>query len=214
MGRIITIAQQKGGAGKTTLTAHLAVAWRQAGHKVAVIDIDPQGSLTRWFETREAAIGSDSGLVLSRITGWRTEREAARLARENDLVVIDSPPHAETEARIAVRVASLVVVPVQPSPMDIWATQPTIDLGKQEKVRIVLVLNRVPARSKMTDELVRVIKGLLTPPMVDLADTWIGNRIGYAGALLAGRAVTEVDRGSTAATEMSTLADEILRRMG
>jgi chromosome partitioning protein len=214
MGRIITIAQQKGGAGKTTLAAHLAVAWQQAGHKVAVIDIDPQGSLTRWIETREAVLNGNPNLVHSRIAGWRTQREAEHLARSNDLVVIDSPPHAETEARIAVRVASLVVVPVQPSPMDVWATQPTIDLGKQEKVRILLVLNRVPARSKMTEELVREIKKLLTPPAVDLAETAIGNRIGYAGALLAGRAVTEIDRGSVAATEMTALADEILRRLG
>ncbi len=214
MGKVITIAQQKGGAGKTTLTAHLAVAWRQSGRKVAVIDIDPQGSLTSWFQTRVAAVGDDTGLIHSRIGGWRTEREAQRLARECDLVVIDSPPHAETEARIAVRVASLVVVPVQPSPMDIWATQPTIDLGKQEKVRCLLVLNRVPPRSKMTDELVGVIRGLLSPPSVDLADTRIGNRIAYAGALLAGRAATEIDRGSTAATEMTALAEEILRRLG
>jgi chromosome partitioning protein len=214
MGRIITIAQQKGGAGKTTVTAHLAVAWQQAGHKVALVDIDPQGSLTRWFETRTAVLNGAADMVHSRISGWRIEREAQHLARTNDLVLIDSPPHAETEARIAVRVASLVVVPVQPSPMDVWATQPTIDLGKQEKVPVLLVLNRVPARSRMTDALVSEIRKLLTPPAVDLAKTWIGNRIGYAGALLAGRAVTEVDRGSTAATEMTTLAEEILGRLG
>ncbi len=214
MGKVITIAQQKGGAGKTTLAAHLAVTWSQGGQKVAVVDIDPQGSLTRWMQTRSAALNGQAGLTHSQITGWRTQKEVERLARENDLVLVDSPPHAETEARIAVRVAALVVVPVQPSPMDFWATQPTIDLGRQEKVPILLVLNRMPVRSKMTDALVTEIQGMLTPPMVELAETRVGNRIGYAGALLAGRAVTETDRSSRAAGEMTALATEILRRLG
>ena len=214
MGKVITIAQQKGGAGKTTLTAHLAVAWGQSGRKVAVIDIDPQGSLSGWFQVRATALGGSVGLIHSRVGGWRTEREAERLARECDLVVIDSPPHAETEARIAVRVASLVVLPVQPSPMDIWATQPTIDMAKQEKVRSLLVLNRVPPRSKMTEDLVGVIRGFLNPPAVDLADTRIGNRVAYASALLAGRTAVETDPGSPAAVEVIALAEEILRRLG
>ena len=212
-GKIITIAQQKGGAGKTTLAAHLAVAWQQAGNSVALVDIDPQGSLTRWIQTRAQALDGKSGFAHSQITGWRTQKEVERLAKENDIVVVDSPPHAETEARIAVRVASMVVVPVQPSPMDFWATQPTLDLGRQEKVKVLLVLNRMPVRSKVTEALVAEIKGMLTAG-VDLADTRVGNRIGYAGALMAGRAVTETDRNSKAADEMTTLAAEILRRIG
>ncbi len=211
-GKIITVAQQKGGAGKTTLAAHLAVAWMQAGKKVALVDIDPQGSLTRWYQTRTAALEGKVDLIHSQITGWRTQKEVERVAKDNDLVVIDSPPHAETEARIAVRVASLVVVPIQPSPMDYWATQPTLDLCKAEKSKVLLVLNRMPNRSKMTEQLIAQIRGFLTPPAVDMADTRVGNRIAYAGALLSGRAVTEVDRSSKAAEEMTALASEILRR--
>ncbi len=218
-GKIITVAQQKGGAGKTTLTAHLAVAWRQAGMRVGLVDIDPQGSLTRWYETRTKALGVDTGFTHSQINGWRTQKEVERLARDNDVVVIDSPPHAETEARIAVRVASMVIVPVQPSPMDLWATQPTIELGRLEKVRILLVLNRMPPRSKLTEAMVVEINGMVSAPTgalaaVALADARIGNRISYAGALLSGRAVTETDGNSKAAVEMSALAAEIMRRIG
>ncbi|MEI8394767.1 MAG: ParA family partition ATPase [Rhodospirillaceae bacterium] len=212
-GKIITIAQQKGGAGKTTLVAHLAVAWQQTGKRVALVDIDPQGSLTRWYEARMRSPESDGDMVLSKITGWRTQKEVERLARECDVVLIDSPPHAETEARIAVRAASIVVVPIQPSPMDFWATRPTLELCKQEKVKVLLVLNRMPTRSKVTETVVGEIKCLLMPPAVDLAEARVGNRTGYAGAMLAGRAVTETDKGSKGAEEMAALAAEIMGRI-
>lgn len=213
-GRVFTIAQQKGGAGKTTLAAHLAVAWSETGQRVAVVDIDPQGSLSRWFEARAAALGDKAGLTHARITGWRTQREVERLAREHDLVVIDSPPHAETEARIAVRAAQLVIMPVQPSPMDLWATQPTLDMARQERVPVMLVLNRVPPRAKVADDLIERIKGLMAPPEVIVALTQIGNRTAYAGALLDGRSVTETSKRSRAAEEIAELAAEILRRAG
>lgn len=213
-GKVITVAQQKGGAGKTTLAAHLAVAWAQLGLKVATVDIDPQGSLSQWYEARSAACGGSPGFNHSRITGWRTQAEVDKLAKQNDLVVVDSPPHAETEARIAVRVAKMVIVPVQPSPMDLWAVKPTLDLARQEKVPLLLVLNRMPVRGKIIDIMVEKISEFLAPPLVDLAETRIGNRISYADALLAGRAVTETARGTRAAEEMAALAGEIRTRLG
>ena len=204
-GTVITVAQQKGGAGKTTLVAHLAIAFRQLGHSVAIVDIDPQGSLSTWHAARAAALG-ETGLTHSQITGWRTASEVDRLARQHDVVVIDSPPHAETEARIAVRAARLVIIPVQPSPMDVWATRPTLDLAATERVKAMLVLNRVPPRGKLTDEL----SAKLAEMGANLATTRIGNRIAYAAALLNGRSVTEGARGGNAAKEMRALAGEVL----
>ena len=102
--KILTVAQQKGGAGKTTMAAHLAVAYTAAGKSVAAIDIDPQESLTQWYRRREARFGdAGAGLLVSSLKGWRLKNEVERLAREHDVVIVDSPPHAETEARIAVR---------------------------------------------------------------------------------------------------------------
>lgn len=210
-GKVFTVAQQKGGAGKTTLVAHLAIAWMQLGYKVATVDIDPQGSLTRWFEVRNDATGGAPGFTHVQITGWRTQAEVEKLARDHDVVVIDSPPHAQTEARIAVRAASLVVAPVQPSPMDLWAVQPTIDLARQEKRRLFLVLNRVPPRARLADELIAKVRDLVNPPDVELAEAQIGNRTAYAGTLLSGLSVTEAARRTQAAAEMQTLATEILR---
>ena len=211
-GRIYTVAQQKGGAGKTTLAAHLAVAWAEAKLRVAVVDIDPQGSLSRWFQTRSEKLNGETGIEHVQITGWRTQREVERLARENDVVVIDSPPHAETEARIAVRSANLVIVPVQPSPMDMWATQPTLELARAEKVPALLVINRVPPRAKLADDLIERIREMGGAMGAGVAETQVGNRIQFAAALFEGRSVTESARRTRAAEEIQELAAEILKR--
>lgn len=212
-GKVFTVAQQKGGAGKTTLAAHLAIAWTQLGHKVATVDIDPQGSLTRWHAVRAEATGGQPGFTHVQITGWRTQAEVEKLARAHDIVVIDSPPHAQTEARIAVRAATLVIAPVQPSPMDLWAVHPTIDLAAQEKRRLLLVLNRVPPRARIADELIAKVHDLVAPPAVELATAQVGNRTAYAGTLMTGLSVTEAARKTQAAAEMQALAAEILGRV-
>lgn len=212
-GKVFTVAQQKGGAGKTTLAAHLAIAWAQLGHRVATVDIDPQGSLTRWHAVRAEATGGQPGFTHVQITGWRTQAEVEKLARAHDIVVIDSPPHAQTEARIAVRAATLVIAPVQPSPMDLWAVHPTIDLAAQEKRRLLLVLNRVPPRARIADELIAKVHELVDPPAVELAAAQVGNRTAYAGTLMTGLSVTEAARKTQAAAEMQALAEEILGRV-
>jgi chromosome partitioning protein len=208
-GTVITIAQQKGGAGKTTLCAHLALAWALAGKSVAVIDIDPQASLGAWHAMRRETLGEgDRSFDFQAVTGWRVQSEVERQARQHDIVLIDGPPHAETEARISVRAADLVVVPVQPSPMDVWATKPTLDLAKAEKKPVLLVLNRVPPRANLTDAMLEKLAALDAP----IAATRIGNRVALANAMAEGRSVHESAPGSRAAEEIHALAREILRK--
>jgi chromosome partitioning protein len=204
-GHVFTIAQRKGGAGKTTLAAHLAVAWANLGHDVVAVDIDPQGSLSRWAAVR-AAQGRPDGLQVVTLNGWRVTGEVERLAREHDIVVIDSPPHDETEARIAVRAATLVVVPIQPSVMDLWATEATLKLAAAEKRAVRLVLNRVPARSKAA-EAVAAAAGQMG---VTVAASRIGNRTALAAALAAGRGIVETDPSGIAAREIAALAEELI----
>lgn len=206
---IITIAQQKGGAGKTTLAIHLALAWAAAGKRVAVIDIDPQASLSTWFQVRNKRLnGNGATIDAMAVAGWRVTAEIERQARSHDVVLVDSPPHAETEARVAVRAGQLVLVPVQPSPMDFWATKPTLDLARAEKVPALLVLNRVPARAKLTDAMLEFFQTLDVP----LAEAQIGNRVALAAALNKGQGILEYDPTSTAAAEIVALADEVLQR--
>jgi chromosome partitioning protein len=202
--KIITIAQQKGGAGKTTMAAHLAVAWAASGRRrVAVIDTDPQGSLGQWFKVREARMGEGKATMhFSAISGWRVRSEIDRLARTHDLIIIDSPPHTDAEARTAIRAADLVVIPLQPSPMDVWATSATIQICKQERVPVKMVLNRVHPQAKLT----QAISG----DMIGLTANRFGNRVVFAGSLMQGYGVTEAAPNSLAADEVRALAKEII----
>ncbi len=204
--KILTIAQQKGGAGKTTLAAQLAVAFAAGGKRVALIDIDPQKSLAAWHRARsETTPAATHALHLSEVAGYRVTNEISRLRQHYDLLIIDSPPHAETEAKVAVRAADLVLVPVQPSPMDIWATRPTLDLARGEKVPVLVVLNRVPARGRI----VETIRAQLSADALPVAGAMIGNRLAFASSMMIGRSVLETAPRSPAAAEVRALAAEI-----
>lgn len=203
--KVITVAQQKGGAGKTTVAAHLAVALSQRGFRVGVIDVDPQGSLSHWHRIREERFGEGyTGLQFASVSGWRVGSEVSRMKRSCDFVILDSPPHVETEARTAIRQADLLLVPVQPSPTDLWATQATLQLSKSENIPARIILNRVNSKSKIVDMIESELTGVLTK-------TRLGNRVIYAAALMEGRGVTEVEPSSPAAMEIKSLVKEVIK---
>lgn len=204
-GKTITIAQQKGGAGKTTLAVQLATAFLAAGKKVATVDIDPQASLTQWFTVRSQNLRNKNLLLHTPVTGWRLQAEVDRLVREYDFVIIDSPPHTETDAKISIRIADLVLIPVQPSPVDIWATKPTLEIAAKEKVQVKLILNRVSKRSKLA----KSMHDKLSEYGAEIATTQLGNRIKFAEAMVRGLGVVEMGKSSTAYQEVVDLANEV-----
>ncbi len=204
MAQVITIAQQKGGAGKTTVAAHLAVTLAQRGQRVAVVDIDPQGSLTQWHLLRTKRFGEGyTGMSFVSVSGWRVGSEVNRLKRSHDIIIIDSPPHTETEARTAIRAADLIIIPVQPSPTDLWATKATLDLALAEKIPVKVVMNRVPANSRLAET--------ISKELTNLAKTVLGNRVLFASSLLQGQGVTEAVPSSPASLEIKALAEEMLK---
>jgi len=206
MAIVITVAQQKGGTGKTTLAANIAAALATS-RRVALLDIDPQHSLTRWNELRPKTAAK---ITFSDVSGWRVTGELDRLKTTHDVVVIDSPPHIDTDARLAIRGANLVLIPVQPSAPDIWAADGTLKLAAAEKRKATLVLNRVPSSGKLRETMTAQLKADGKPLMT----ATIGNRTGFASAFADGLAVTETAPRSIAANELRALLTELLEMIG
>jgi chromosome partitioning protein len=207
---VITVAQQKGGAGKTTLVIQLATALKALGRKVALVDIDPQGSLTGWMRLREHRQQEAPELRFSMIGGWRLGVELDRLKREAELIVVDTPPHTEADARTAIRGADLVLVPCQPSSLDIWASKATVEQAAKERRPVVLVLNRVPPRGRSVEE-ARVAIGELG---AEALGSQLGNRQAFVSSIAQGLGVIESEPRSAAAEEVRALALDVARRLG
>jgi chromosome partitioning protein len=205
MGKVIAVAQQKGGAGKTMLAAQLAVAFAQT-MTVAVLDIDPQGSLTIWGKLRAAAPKADRAITCATTAGWRLTTELDRLKAGHDIVLIDTPPVIDTDARRAIRAADLVLVPLNPSPPDLWAAEGTLKLAAEEKRKVALVFNRAPAASRLRKRLEAEIagRGILC------LDAALANRAGYANAFADGLGVTEAGPSTQAAEELRLLAAAVM----
>lgn len=211
-GKIITIAQQKGGSGKTTLAAHLAVALSQRplegeSIRVALLDCDPQGSLGEWFEVRERTLGDEAtGLSFRTASGWGARREARSLARDHHFIIIDTPPKSDVESRPAIEVADLVGVPVQPTPVDLWATRPTLEMINKEGASCLLVINRAQPRAALTKEIASAIEALAHPA----AHARLGNRVGFAASMGQGLTLLETEPGSKGSLEVEALAAEFM----
>jgi chromosome partitioning protein len=201
MGLVITVAQQKGGTGKTTIAANIAAALAGRG-SVAMLDIDPQKTLLRWYGLR-----GDRPPVLScsDVSGWRVSAELERLRRSHDIVVIDSPPRIDTDARIAIRAANIVLVPVQPSPPDLWAAEGTLKLAAEERRPARIVMNRVPATSRLR----RMMEADIAAKGLPALRATLGNRSGFAVAFASGLGVTEAAPRSTATAEVRDLVSEL-----
>lgn len=206
-GKVITIAQQKGGSGKTTLAVNLAVAFLRAGHRVALLDTDPQGSLGRWFMARRDRM-EDAGMDLSTASAWGVSYECDKLSRSNDFIIIDTPPKVDADLRPALRVADLVLIPVASSHVDLWATEGVLDLAAREGKRATIVLNRTKAGTRLGADVARAAGEL----SCELAGARLSQRMIYAETLGQGLGALEGARGPAGA-EVLALADEVLGLM-
>jgi chromosome partitioning protein len=210
-GKVITVAQQKGGSGKTTLTANLALALAAKNLTVAILDTDPQGSLGRWFMARMERLGdAEPGLDFRTASAWGARYEARQLIRDHDLVIIDTPPKMGLDGKPAIEVSDLVIVPISPSPVDVWATEPTIELARADGKPVLIVLNRAALRTRLTGE----IREAVGKMGCDVAETMIGNRVIYAESAGTGHGAIERRPSGPAAAEISMLADEVTQRLG
>lgn len=202
MGKVVTVAQQKGGSGKTTLAVNLAVEFRRRGLKVALLDTDPQGSLGRWFMARRDRLG-EAGMEFSTASAWGVGYECEKLKKQADVVIVDTPPKVDADLRPALREADLVLVPVAASMVDLWATDGVFDLIGREGRRAVIVLNRVKAGTRLGEEVAAA-----AAEVGGVASASLGQRVAFAETLGQGLGASEA-RGP-AAGEVASLADEVL----
>jgi len=207
LSKVITIAQQKGGTGKTTLAVHLALAFiKYHNLKVAIIDTDPQGSLGKWFMIRTEKKISNDNLTFKTASLWGAQYESKTLKNDHDIVIIDTPPKIESDARPSIEAADLVLIPMSASHVDFWATGAIVDIAKKANKKILIQINRSNQRSKLitkTNDFIKSLNLLSTK-------TIIGNRQIYASSMGEGKTAVEKQKKGNAVEEIKNLSEQIL----
>jgi len=195
--RVIVFASQKGGSGKTTLSGHIAVeAERQGAGPVALIDTDPQGSLAKWWNVRQAPAPAFIQSVFSNLFQDldRARDEGFRL------VVVDTPPAVTRAISEVVGYADLVIAPTRPSPLDMRAVGPTVDIVEGRGKPLVFVVNAATPKARITSEVAIALSqhGVVAPQIIH-------QRVDFAASMIDGRTVMEIDPICKSAQEIAAL---------
>jgi len=208
-GRVIALLNQKGGAGKTTLATHLAGEFAMDGQRVTLLDADPQGSALDWAQRRlqsgQSRLYGVFGLARDSL-----HQEAPEIALQADFVIIDGPPRVAALARSALLAADLVLIPVQPSAYDVWASHEMVQLVAEARVfrpalRAAFVINRRVVGTVIGRE---ARAALADQPFASL-NAEVCQRIVFADSVAAGRLAREVAHHGAAAREIAALAQAV-----
>jgi chromosome partitioning protein len=195
--KVIAIASRKGGSGKTTLAGHLAVQAERVGHgPVALVDVDPQGSLADWWNRRTAP------------TPVFVQTALADLANDIDrlrdagikILIIDTPPALTSAIGDVIKLSDLVVIPSRPSPHDLRSIGATVELVEHLGKPLIFALNGATPRARITAEAVAILSkhGLLAPVIIH-------QRVDFASSMIDGRTVMELRGGTRSAAEIGKL---------
>ena len=204
---IFGVLNQKGGVGKTTPIVIRAACWSRTGGRVLLIDADPQGSALDWAAARQSEpLFSVVGFPRATI-----HKEIAQLGQGYEHIIIDGPPRVTDLARSAIMASDIVVIPVQPSPYDIWAAEEVVKLITEarvykENIKSVFVVNR-----KITNTAIgRDVRDALAAYPVHVLNASVAQRVVFAEAAAQGQAIFEIDPAGPAVAEMEAVAAELM----
>lgn len=206
---VIAVLNQKGGAGKTTIATHLARAVQLAGSSVLLVDSDPQGSARDW-----AAVREDQPVPVVGIDRPTIDRDLKSIAKK-DYVVIDGAPQAADLAVSAIKAATFILIPVQPSPYDIWATAELVELVKQRievtdgRLQAAFVVSRAIKGTKIGAE----VTGALIDYGLPVLEARITQRVSYPSTAANGTTVLDNEPDGDAAREVRALLEEITQKL-
>ena len=195
--KIISVINQKGGSGKTTLALHLAVAFSQAQQNTALIDLDPQASAANWGDRRAGRVPVVRSAHASRLSHELQQIQDAG----GDMVVIDTAPHADSAALEAAKASDLILIPCRPSYFDLEAMTNTLGLLRTTGKPVWAVLNAVAPFGAEAEAAAET----MAASDVRLCPAWFGRRVAFSRAVESGQAVQEVEPRSKAAQEVERL---------
>ncbi len=195
--KIIVINSQKGGSGKTTLCAHLSVQAERAGDgPVYIIDTDPQGTLSTWHEHRVDDFPQRVEVPLAELSSALRVLESRKAA----YCFVDTAPTRTDENAALFRLADLVLVPIRPSPSDLWAASATVELLKSADIPFLFILNQAKTNASITAQAAAALSH-----HGPVAETFIADRVPYAAAMTDGRTAIELSVKGPAAIETAAL---------
>lgn len=203
---IISLLNQKGGVGKTTLALHLATALSREGRRVLVVDADPQGSALDWAASRQ----DQPPFRVIGLPKPNLHKELPLLAQDYDHIVVDGPPRVYDVARSAILASNVVLIPVQPSPYDVWAAKEIVELIKEassfaENMKAFFVVNRKIVNTAIGRDVTEALAGYDIPTLA----ASVSQRVAFAESAAQGQTVLETDPSGIAAQEVLTLSKEI-----
>lgn len=200
--KTIVITSQKGGSAKSTLSAHLAVEAERAGDgPIWIVDTDKQGTLSRWHERREAETPQRAEISFRELPSGLSTLDARHKAA---FCLIDTAPAISEQTAAVIELADMVLIPVQPSPADLWAVADTIELVKEAGKPFLFIITKAKPQATITAQTIAALS-----QHGRVSQAFIADRVAYATAFAGGNTAPELSARGPAAAEITALWKEI-----